>query len=173
MAEAFISDAIRTPIGRFGGSLVQVRADDLAAITLRFVMARSQSVAPERIEEVFYGCAKQAGEDNRNVAQMRGSGWPDGADDRRRRGQHNAISVRDGQGGEGLPAISRPRVRDHRWALRRSSHGGGLWAASMPETAENVPEADGVSRADQDAYALQANSARLRRRRVASSPKRL
>lgn len=69
MAEAFICDAIRTPIGRFGGSLAGVRPDDLAAITIREVVARS-GIDAAAIEEVFLGCANQAGEDNRNVARM-------------------------------------------------------------------------------------------------------
>ncbi len=70
MADAFICDAIRTPIGRFGGSLAHVRADDLAAIPLKALLARNPELDPSRIEEVFYGCANQAGEDNRDVARM-------------------------------------------------------------------------------------------------------
>jgi 3-oxoadipyl-CoA thiolase len=70
MAEAFICDYIRTPIGRFGGSLASVRADDLGAIPLRALLERNSSLDPAQIEEVFYGCANQAGEDNRNVARM-------------------------------------------------------------------------------------------------------
>ncbi|WP_158914967.1 3-oxoadipyl-CoA thiolase [Caulobacter sp. S45] len=70
MADAFICDAIRTPIGRFGGSLARVRTDDLAAIPIKALMARNPGVDPDRIEDVFYGCANQAGEDNRDVARM-------------------------------------------------------------------------------------------------------
>lgn len=70
MAEAFICDAIRTPIGRYGGSLASVRADDLGALPLKALLARNPSLDPGRIEEVFYGCANQSGEDNRNVARM-------------------------------------------------------------------------------------------------------
>ncbi len=70
MSEAFIVDYVRTPIGRFGGSLASVRADDLAAAPLRALLARHPKLDPALIEEVIYGCANQAGEDNRNVARM-------------------------------------------------------------------------------------------------------
>ena len=70
MAEAFICDYIRTPIGRFGGSLSSVRADDLAAIPLAALKARNTNVDWEAVDDVIFGCANQAGEDNRNVARM-------------------------------------------------------------------------------------------------------
>ena len=70
MTHAFICDAIRTPIGRSGGALSSVRTDDLAAIPLRALMARNPHVDWEGITDVLYGCANQAGEDNRNVAHM-------------------------------------------------------------------------------------------------------
>ncbi|CTQ44686.1 3-oxoadipyl-CoA thiolase [Roseibium aggregatum] len=70
MAEAFICDYIRTPIGRFGGVLSSVRADDLGAIPLKALMERNQGMDWAAVEEVFFGCANQAGEDNRNVARM-------------------------------------------------------------------------------------------------------
>ena len=70
MAEAFICDYIRTPIGRFGGVLSSVRADDLAAAPIKALMERNPSVDWAAIDDVFYGCANQAGEDNRNVARM-------------------------------------------------------------------------------------------------------
>ena len=70
MAEAYICDYIRTPIGRFGGSLSSVRADDLAAIPLKALMERNANVDWSAIDDVVYGCANQAGEDNRNVARM-------------------------------------------------------------------------------------------------------
>lgn len=70
MAEAFICDYIRTPIGRFGGSLSQVRSDDLAAIPLKALIERNQGVDWAAIDDVYLGCANQAGEDNRNVARM-------------------------------------------------------------------------------------------------------
>ncbi|MEP6438704.1 MAG: acetyl-CoA C-acyltransferase, partial [Nitratireductor sp.] len=70
MAEAFICDYIRTPIGRFGGALSSVRADDLGAAPIRALIERNGTVDWQAIDDVFYGCANQAGEDNRNVARM-------------------------------------------------------------------------------------------------------
>ncbi|MEN2425611.1 3-oxoadipyl-CoA thiolase [Chromobacterium vaccinii] len=70
MTDAFICDAVRTPIGRFGGALSGVRADDLAAIPLRALLERNPGLDPAAIDEVILGCANQAGEDNRNVARM-------------------------------------------------------------------------------------------------------
>ena len=70
MQDAFICDALRTPIGRYGGALATVRTDDLAAIPLRALMARNKGVDWTAIDDVVYGCANQAGEDNRNVGRM-------------------------------------------------------------------------------------------------------
>ncbi len=70
MIEAFICDYIRTPIGRFGGSLSSVRADDLGAVPLKALMERHSDIDWEAVEDVIFGCANQAGEDNRNVARM-------------------------------------------------------------------------------------------------------
>ncbi|HVO89452.1 MAG TPA: 3-oxoadipyl-CoA thiolase, partial [Casimicrobiaceae bacterium] len=70
MAEAFLCDAIRTPIGRYGGSLSSVRTDDLAAVPLRALMERNAKVDWGAVDDVVYGCANQSGEDNRNVARM-------------------------------------------------------------------------------------------------------
>jgi len=70
VTEAFIYDAVRTPIGRYGGALANVRSDDLAAIPLRALIERQPSLDPERIGDVVMGCANQAGEDNRNVGRM-------------------------------------------------------------------------------------------------------
>jgi 3-oxoadipyl-CoA thiolase len=70
MENAFICDAIRTPIGRYGGALSSVRADDLGAAPIKALMARNLSVEWSAIDDVIYGCANQAGEDNRNVARM-------------------------------------------------------------------------------------------------------
>ncbi|MDH0647228.1 3-oxoadipyl-CoA thiolase [Pseudomonas sp. GD03858] len=70
MRDVFICDAIRTPIGRFGGALAGVRADDLAAVPLKALVERNPQVQWELLDEVFLGCANQAGEDNRNVARM-------------------------------------------------------------------------------------------------------
>jgi 3-oxoadipyl-CoA thiolase len=68
--QAFICDAQRTPIGRFGGALASVRADDLAAVPIAALMARNPDVDWAKVDDVIYGCANQAGEDNRNVARM-------------------------------------------------------------------------------------------------------
>jgi acetyl-CoA acyltransferase len=70
MHDAFICDAIRTPIGRYGGALKDIRADDLGALPLRELMRRNPSVDWSRVDDVIFGCANQAGEDNRNVARM-------------------------------------------------------------------------------------------------------
>lgn len=67
---AFICDAIRTPFGRYGGALASVRTDDLAAIPLKALMARNPGVRWEELDDTIFGCANQAGEDNRNVAHM-------------------------------------------------------------------------------------------------------
>jgi len=70
--EAYICDAVRTPIGRYGGVFAQVRTDDLGAVPIRALMARNAGVDWSRVDDVYYGCANQAGEDNRNVARMSG-----------------------------------------------------------------------------------------------------
>src|SRR6478735_7160038 len=68
--DVFLCDAVRTPIGRYGGALAKIRADDLAAVPIRALMARNPKVDWQKLDEVYYGCANQAGEDNRNVARM-------------------------------------------------------------------------------------------------------
>src|SRR5262245_50731801 len=70
MPEAFICDGIRTPIGRYGGALAKVRADDLATVPIKALMQRNPKSDWTQLDEVFFGCANQAGEDNRNVARM-------------------------------------------------------------------------------------------------------
>ncbi len=79
MTEAFICDAIRTPIGRYGGALAKVRTDDLAAVPIKALMERNTAVDWGAVDDLYYGCANQAGEDNRNVARMAGllAGLPD------------------------------------------------------------------------------------------------
>src|SRR5580692_1770100 len=72
MTEAFLCEGARTPVGRYGGSLASVRPDDLLAHAIRAALAKSPSLDPREIDEVFAGCANQAGEDNRNVARMAG-----------------------------------------------------------------------------------------------------
>ena len=80
MKEAFICDAIRTPVGRYGGALSSVRADDLSAVPLRALMERNKDVDWNAVDDLIFGCANQAGEDNRNVARMSAllAGLPDG-----------------------------------------------------------------------------------------------
>src|SRR5260221_3864845 len=68
--DVFLCDAVRTPIGRYGGALAKVRADDLAAVPIKALIARNPKIDWEKLDEVYYGCANQAGEDNRNVARM-------------------------------------------------------------------------------------------------------
>lgn len=70
MTEAYICDAVRTPIGRYGGALAAVRTDDLAAIPIKALIERNPGVEWSKLDDVIYGCANQAGEDNRNVARM-------------------------------------------------------------------------------------------------------
>ncbi|PPJ48424.1 3-oxoadipyl-CoA thiolase [Rhizobium sp. KAs_5_22] len=70
MQQAFICDAVRTPVGRYGGALASVRADDLAALPLAALMARNPGVDWSKVDDLIYGCANQAGEDNRNVGRM-------------------------------------------------------------------------------------------------------
>jgi 3-oxoadipyl-CoA thiolase len=79
MTEAFICDAVRTPIGRYGGALAHVRADDLAAVPIKALIERNPGVDWDELDDVIMGCANQAGEDNRNLARMAGllAGLPD------------------------------------------------------------------------------------------------
>ena len=70
MNDALIIDAIRTPFGRYGGALAPVRADDLGAIPLKALMERNPGLDWSKVDDIIYGCANQAGEDNRNVARM-------------------------------------------------------------------------------------------------------
>ena len=70
MTVAYLCDGIRTPIGRFGGALARIRADDLAALPIKALMARNPGIDWGAVDDVVLGCANQAGEDNRNVARM-------------------------------------------------------------------------------------------------------
>src|SRR6202162_4944043 len=70
MRDVFICDAARTAIGRYGGALAEVRTDDLAAVPIKALVARNDKADWSRLDEVFFGCANQSGEDNRNVARM-------------------------------------------------------------------------------------------------------
>src|SRR5271166_2679984 len=70
MPTAYICDCVRTPFGRYGGALARIRADDLAAVPIRALVERNPGVDWNRVDDVVFGCANQAGEDNRNVARM-------------------------------------------------------------------------------------------------------
>ncbi|MBC7283828.1 3-oxoadipyl-CoA thiolase [Hoeflea sp.] len=190
MTEAFICDYIRTPIGRFGGALAGVRADDLGAIPLRALMARNATVDWADIDEVFYGCANQAGEDNRNVARMASllAGLPvsvPGATINRLCGSGmDAVlaasrMIRAGEAelviAGGVESMSRaPFVMPKAdsafsrtaeiydttigWRFVNPVMKAQYGIDSMPETGENVAEQFGVSRADQDAFALRSQT---------------
>ena len=184
--DAFICDAIRTPIGRYGGALSSVRTDDLGALPIKALMARNGNVDWSCVDEVLYGCANQAGEDNRNVARMASllaglSADVPGATINRLCGSGMdavgtaARAIRAGEASliiaGGVESMSRaPFVMGKAetafaraasiydttigWRfvnkLMKAKHG----VDSMPETAENVADQFGVSREDQDKFAM-------------------
>ncbi|MCB0611466.1 MAG: acetyl-CoA C-acyltransferase, partial [Lewinella sp.] len=190
MADAFICSYVRTPIGRFGGALSSVRTDDLGAVPLKALMARHTSVDWEAVGEVYFGCANQAGEDNRNVARMSSllAGLPvsvPGATVNRLCGSGMdalLIAARGIRCGEielaiagGVESMSRapfvmPKAetafsRDTAiydttigWRFVNPLMKVQYGIDSMPETAENVAEEFGISRADQDAFALRSQA---------------
>ncbi len=188
MADAFICDAVRTPIGRYGGALSSIRADDLAAAPLSALKSRNAQVDWAALDDVIYGCANQAGEDNRNVARMAAllAGLPisaPGVTVNRLCGSgmeavgQAARAIKANEGdlliAGGVESMSRapfvmPKadaafarsnaVYDTTIGWRfinpamRAQHG----VHSMPETADNVAADYGISRADQDAFALRS-----------------
>ncbi|MDH4108326.1 MAG: 3-oxoadipyl-CoA thiolase [Gammaproteobacteria bacterium] len=186
MAEAWICDAQRTPIGRYGGALSQVRTDDLAAVPIAALLTRHPGLPPAAIDDVVYGCANQAGEDNRNVARMAAllGGLPDtvpGATVNRLCGSGmNAVgnaahAIRAGEAdlviAGGVESMSRApfvlakagsafdrnaEIYDTtlgwRFVNRRLEEQYGI--DSMAETAENVAAEYGISREEQDRFAL-------------------
>ena len=188
MTDAFICDAVRTPIGRYGGALAHVRADDLAAVPLATLLARNPSLDPNAIDEVLLGCANQAGEDNRNVARMAAllAGLPvavPGATINRLCGSGlDAVTVaaRAIKAGEaelivagGVESMSRaPFVMPKAdaafsrsaeifdttigWRFINPALKQKYGVDSMPETGENVAADYGVSRDDQDRFALRS-----------------
>ncbi len=190
MNEAFICDAIRTPIGRYGGALKDVRADDLGALPLRELMRRNPGVDWSAIDDVIYGCANQAGEDNRNVARMSLllAGLPEvvpGSTINRLCGSgmdavgSAARAIRSGDCSlmiaGGVESMTRaPFVMGK--ADSAFSRQAGIYDTtigwrfvnplmkkmygtdSMPETAENVADDYGVSRADQDLFAFNSQT---------------
>ena len=194
MTEAFICDATRTPIGRYGGALSSVRADDLAALPIKALIERNRGVDWARVDDVILGCANQAGEDNRNVARMAAllAGLPmdvPGATLNRLCGSGlDAIAtaarmIRSGEAelvlAGGVESMSRaPLVvsksdsafaRDVQmfdttigWRFVNPLLKKQYGVDSMPETGENVAEQFGISRADQDAFALRSQQRALR-----------
>ncbi len=188
MTDAFLCDAIRTPIGRYAGALSAVRADDLGAVPIAALMARNPGVDWAAVDDVIYGCANQAGEDNRNVARMSAllAGLPDvvpGSTINRLCGSGLdaiATAARAIKAGEtalmiagGVESMSRaPFVMGKAdtafsraaemydttigWRFVNPRMKAEYGVDSMPETGENVAEDFGVSRADQDAFALRS-----------------
>jgi len=188
MTDAFICDAIRTPFGRYGGALKDVRADDLGAVPIKALVERNPGVDWRALDDVIYGCANQAGEDNRNVARMSAllAGLPTDAPgstlNRLCGSGMDAVgtaarAIKAGEAhlmiaggvesmtrapfvmGKATSAFSRQAdIHDTTigWrfvnALMKRDYG----VDSMPETAENVAVQFGVSRADQDAFALRS-----------------
>lgn len=189
MTEVFICDATRTAIGRFGGALAYVRTDDLAAHPIRALVARND-LDPAAIDEVYLGCANQAGEDNRNLARMAAllAGLPAGVPgvtvNRLCASGAEAVgaaarAIRAGEielaiagGAESMTraplVMAKAETAFQRAASLEDTTIGWRFvnprmlerygAHSMPETAENVAEAYGVSRDDQDRYALQSQA---------------
>lgn len=188
MPDAFLCDYIRTPIGRYGGALASVRADDLAAVPLAALALRNPALDLAAIDEVILGCANQAGEDNRNVARMAVllAGYPEtvpGTTMNRLCGSGmDAVlaAARAIKAGEadlviagGVESMTRapfvmPKAQQA-FARQAEIHDTTIgWRFvnpmlqaqygidSMPETAENVAEDFGISRADQDAFALRS-----------------
>lgn len=188
MLDAYLCDAIRTPFGRYGGALSSVRTDDLAALPIRELMARNPNVDWAAVDDVVFGCANQAGEDNRNVARMATllAGLPVDVPastlNRLCASGLDAIgtSARAIKSGEvqmmiagGVESMSRsPYVvgkPDHSFSRQQQMFDTTLgWRFvnpkmqrqfgidSMPETAENVADQFGISREDQDAFALRS-----------------
>ena len=188
MIDAFICDAVRTPFGRYGGALASVRTDDLAALPIKALVERNRNVDWATVDDVVYGCANGAGEDNRNVARMALllAGLPvdvPGCTVNRLCGSSMeaiAIAARALKSGEtslmiagGVESMTRApfvmgkadaafsrvaKIEDTTigWRfinpLMKSKYG----VDSMPETAENVAADFGISRADQDAFALRS-----------------
>jgi 3-oxoadipyl-CoA thiolase len=183
--DAFVCDAVRTPIGRYGGALAGVRTDDLAAVPIRALAVRLREVDWSRLDEVVLGCANQAGEDNRNVARMASllAGLPErvpASTVNRLCGsglEAVGVAARAIRAGEadlvlagGVESMTRApfvmaksaepfqraaEIHDTTigWRFVNPLLKAQYGVDSMPETAENVAEEFGVSRADQDAFA--------------------
>ena len=190
MKEVFICDAVRTPIGRYGGSLSPVRTDDLAVFPLKALMERNPGVDWAAVDDVIFGCANQAGEDNRNVARMASllAGLPEsvpGSTVNRLCGSGlNAVGsaaqmIRAGEAemviaggvesmsrapfvmGKATSAFSRnAEIFDTTigWRFVNPLMHKLYGTDAMPQTAENVAQQFGISREDQDRFALWSQS---------------
>lgn len=188
MRDVFICDAIRTPIGRFGGALATVRADDLAALPIKALMARNPSVNWDELDEVFLGCANQAGEDNRNVARMVAllAGLPasvpgvtlnrlcaSGLDAVGSAFRAIACGEMEMVIAGGVESMSRApfvmgkadtafgrgqKLEDTTlgWRFVNPQMKDRYGVEAMPQTGDNVAEDFGISREDQDAFALRS-----------------
>ncbi|MGA1574930.1 MAG: 3-oxoadipyl-CoA thiolase [Burkholderiaceae bacterium] len=193
MSQAWICDALRTPFGRYAGALSAVRADDLGAIPMRALLQRHPELDAAAIDDVWYGCVNQAGEDNRNVARMSSllAGLPvavPGVTVNRLCGSgmdavgSAARALRTGEAhlaiAGGVESMSRapfvmPKAESAfargnavydttiGWRFVNPLMENQYGIDSMPETAENVAEQFGVSRADQDAMALASQTKAL------------
>jgi 3-oxoadipyl-CoA thiolase len=188
MSETYIIDGVRTPIGRYGGALAGLRADDLAALPIKALLARQPQLDPALIDDVYLGCANQAGEDNRNIARMSLllAGLPvtvPGSTINRLCGSGlDAIgtvsrAIRAGELGlavaGGVESMSRapyvmgkvaaPFARDQLiedttmgWRFINPEMKRLYGVELMGETAENVAAQHGITREDQDAFALRS-----------------
>ncbi|MGY1424586.1 3-oxoadipyl-CoA thiolase [Lysobacter sp. A289] len=188
MTDAFIVDGIRTPIGRYGGALAGIRADDLGAVPLRELLARNPALDPTLIDDVFLGCANQAGEDNRNVARMSlllaglpadvpgvtlnrlcGSGMDAvGSAARGIRAGELELAIAGGVEsmsrapfvmGKAASPFARNQVLEDTtmgWRFVNPALEALYGVESMGQTAENVAAQYGISREDQDAFALRS-----------------
>ncbi|EED34995.1 beta-ketoadipyl CoA thiolase [Luminiphilus syltensis NOR5-1B] len=188
MPDVFICDAVRTPIGRYGGALSSVRADDLGAVPMAALQKRNPEVDWSAVDDIWYGCANQAGEDNRNVARMSAliAGLPESVPavtlNRLCGSGMDAIgsAARAIKAGEvklaiagGVESMSRApfvmgkassafdrSVKSYDttigWRFVNPVIHRQFGTDSMPETAENVAEQFGISREDQDAFALRS-----------------
>jgi acetyl-CoA acyltransferase len=173
MNQAFVCDAIRTPFGRYGGALSSVRTDDLGAVPIRALMARNPGVDWASVGDVLYGCANQAGEDNRNVARMASllAGMPidvPGATSAARAIKAGEASLMIAGGVESMsrapfvmPKAETAFGRNNAvydttigWRFVNRLMKAQYGVDSMPETAENVARAFGIEREAQDRMAL-------------------
>jgi 3-oxo-5,6-didehydrosuberyl-CoA/3-oxoadipyl-CoA thiolase len=162
MNQAFICDGVRTPIGRYGGALAQVRADDLAALPLRVLLERHPQVDWAQLDDVILGCANQAGEDNRNLARMALllAGVPIGVSGTtvNRLGAESMTRAPLVMGKADSAFSRQAQLYDTTlgWRFVNPRMQAEFGTDSMPETAENVAAQFNISRADQDAFALRS-----------------